>query len=203
MTKLIPNLHEGIKVTPVHNLTKYKTGWYGHIPFTYDDGWDLFIEWTHCRDLFQNASDHSLLEKGMWFCHSNRQGCRESICAFVAKVEEKLNLEWKSYFKQTPYPDVLWCQPSPFWITDFMRRSFFTLILRCGMHYKRKKDEKEDVLYHKYKIAKETIPAIKRFLNGNTFYPYEDPEYSTMGWNFTFAGIKESKLNKELIKQLE
>jgi uncharacterized C2H2 Zn-finger protein len=191
------NLHDGFKKTILDETYEVRTGWFGYMQFDDEDGWKPEVQWTHCRDIFQDISDYSIEEKGMWFC------CRpeniENVCVFIDRVEKKINIKNRSVFKRTPYPNVLWIQPSLFWINDYIRRSFFTLCLRCGMQYRRSKDNFDHAMYEHYEISKQTKPAIKRFLSGYTFYTYEDPDKITHGWKYLFKGVSGIKLKKLLI----
>jgi hypothetical protein len=203
MPKLPPpsNLRTGFKKTPLDLTIEPGVGWFGYMQ-TDDDGlWLPVLQWTHCRDIFQDVSDSSLSLKGMWYCHGKCSSA-ESVCAFIERVEAILDLREKSIFRKTPYPEILWIKPSPFWIHDFVRRSFFTLCLRCGMRYKRMKDNFEYCMYEHYQISRDTGPAIRRFLKGYTFYPYDDPEFNTMGWHFIFHDYKTGPINGPELEKL-
>ena len=190
MPKLPPprNLREGIKETPLDFTIEPKTGWFGYMGRGDNGEWLPVVQWTHCRDTFQEVSGYAIKTKGMWFCH--KIWATENICAFIDQIEEKLYLTKRSVFRKTDYPEITWVKPSPFWVNDFVRRSFFTLCLRCGMQYKRMKDNFDYSMYRHYQVSRDTAPAIKRFLKGYTFYPYEDPEYNVMGWQFLFSNDK-------------
>lgn len=188
MPKLPPpsNLRIGIKCTPLDMTTDPAVGWFGYM-FLDDNGeWIPTVQWTHCRDIFQDVCNYSLTAKGMWYCHG-RCAAVESVCAFIERVEDRLDLRERSIFRKTPYPEIVWSKPSPFWINDFVRRSFFTLCLRCGMRYKRMRNNFDYCIYEHYGISRSTRPAIKRFLNGYTVYPYEEPEFNTQGWQWIFS----------------
>ncbi len=186
------NLIPGIKEAPLDMTTSIKPGWFGYM----DDEVPV-IEWTHCRDIFQSLRNQCLMQKGMWYCH--KKGCADNLCAFLDQLESILKIKKRSYLKKTNEENIIWIQPSPFWITDFIRRSFFTLALRCGVYYKRSKNNFLEV-FNERAICVGTIPAIKRFLDGYTLYPLDDPEYNTYGWQYTFFGKNESELQGMLIK---
>ncbi len=207
MPKLSPpsNLRLGFKKTELDLTTEPGVGWFGYMQLNEAlTEWLPVVQWTHCRDIFQDVSSSALVAKGMWFC-IGRCSAPENICAFIECVEDRLDLTEKTLFRKTRYPEIIWAKPSSFWIHDFVRRSFFTLCLRCGMRYRRMKDNFDYCMFQHYQISRDTVPAIKRFLKGYTFYPYEDPEFNTMGWQFLFTNssgkpIEGSELEKLLVK---
>lgn len=204
MPKHPSNLSKITLNSPLDELTEKKAGWFGHIehnPYVHPKyEWGLIVYWEHCRDLFQDAPKISLLKKGMWFCHGVRKNSGENVCHFIDKIENHLGLKVKTEFQKTQNPTIIWCQPSEFWINDFVRKSFFSLALRSGMRYRESKDNFIQVMCEKYKISRETKPAIRRFLDGYTFYPYDNPKYNTMGWHFLFSDMDDEKVKSFLVK---
>lgn len=205
MPRLLPpnNLREGTNTTAINEIFEKKAGWFGFLEKRDTDNWASIVIWTHCRDVFQDVPDYALLQKGMWFCHGNSKA--ENVCEFIEKVESKLNLVEKTYFKKTKHNNIVWLQPSAFWIANYVRRSFFTMALRCGTQYRRMKDNFHEAMCKHYRITKETVPAIKRFLDGHTFYTKPDPTSNNQGWHalftdFNSAPLQEKDLKKTLIK---
>lgn len=185
-------------MSPMDMTTSFRTGWFGHISWSKKLGYSKVVKWTHCRDKFQDPVDKTLVRHGMWYCH--KSGSLENLCAFVSKIETKIKLEKHSLFQRTQEKNVVWVKPSIFWIDDFVRRSFFTLVLRCGMHYKRTKDNFEEAMYEHFEISRCTKPAIDRFLNGYTFYTYEAPKVNTRGWKYLFEEEDEGAVKKMLLR---
>jgi hypothetical protein len=157
------------------------------------------VSWTHCRDKFQDVPNHSLMDHGMWFCHTQNQ--KHNVCDFIERIESRIDKKrplTRSKFYETTYENILWVKMSPFWIYDFVRRSFFTLALRCGQKYRRSKNNFDQAMYG-YKLSAETKPAIKRFLDGYTIYVGNEPDYNIEGWNYLFAEMSHKEVQELLI----
>lgn len=194
------NLRDGLQKTPISEMVEIKAGWFGRLEKNEYGRWEPIITWTHCRDVFQDAPNHEIFGKGMWFCHGSAKA--ENICEFVERIESKLELDEKTYFKKTKFTHIVWLQPSTFWVNNFVRRSFFTLVLRCGMRYKRMKDNFNAAMYNHYKIAKETTPAIKRFLNGYTWYTKDEPASNSNGWHYLFTDFNSKPIEGKYLEGL-
>jgi hypothetical protein len=188
------NLKEGVHEAPIDESFEYRAGFFGYQPQMVvkkgDPGHGDFIPvivWTHCRDIFQDVSDYVIHQKGMWFYHNQKQGY--NVCEFVDKVEERISSRRKitkrTVFMRTPHDNILWIQPGPFWVNEYVRRSFFTLCLRSGQWYRRSKQDFDKAMYH-YDIAKTTKPAVERFLEGFTYYTGEIPEFNSQAWQYLF-----------------
>lgn len=202
MPKLLcpKNLHKEIKQSPSNDMVEIGRGWFGHLDSYNHDSKNPFLIWTHCRDLFQDVSNKRLITHGMWFCHGNTKV--ENLCKFIEIIEEKLELDEKTIFRKTTLKNVVWLQPSSFWINDIVRKSFFTLALRCGTHYKGTKNNFINAMYQHYKISKKTKLAIEHFLNGNTWYTQTRPTANRIGWYCLFTDFDTSPMKKEKLETL-
>lgn len=138
--------------------------------------------WHSCRDKVQGVNP-DLLRAGFIFTHDVGKG--PGIAAFLNKVEEILDLPERTVFRETDLPKALWMKLAPFWVTSFMRRSFLTMALRCGAAY-RPLEDNFDVAFQSITYAKETQPAIKRFLAGFTHYTGIVTTDMTQGWHRVF-----------------
>lgn len=136
-------------------------------------------QWHFCRDLF-----HSLLYKANLFFFSHDLGKGHCIAAFMRKIEEKLNVQPRSEFGPTQRKTIMWIKPSRWWTEKGMRRSLFTILLRCGCSYLPNKDNFEKALLSD-KYAVDTKYAINRFLEGNTVYAGKK-----RGWHRQFNQIE-------------
>jgi hypothetical protein len=156
---------------------------------------NVYVMWEGCRDRVQAIFAQHLKDHGIWFCHRKNTG--PAVIAFIKKIETKLKLKKLSEFGKTDHPEkVLWVKPSEFWLENLVRRSFFTLALRAGQNYKIKKDNLLEC-FEAHKYGKLTMPAVKLFLEGHTFYVGKS---LTMidGWNKLFRN-QESDQVKQLL----
>ena len=124
------------------------------------------------------------------------------ICAFIEKTEEILiraalqNLNKSKFFK-TNLNFALWVEPSNFWMKCPMKRSLFTLLLRCGQFYNY--NNYEQALYSE-EYSKSTKKALQRFLYGFTEFEYEGEKFEGIGkgWASYFANKECSVVCKKL-----
>ncbi len=135
--------------------------------------------WDHCREKF--ALKWNVEIDGFYFSH--RSGESENVAGFISKTEEILDLvnlktPWeKSLYNKTDRDTILWIKPSTFWKVCEVRRSLFTILLRCGMLYSPERDNYEETLFGKedsfpqgQEYINSTKLAVKRFLFGFTKY---------------------------------
>jgi hypothetical protein len=108
----------------------------------------------------------------------------------MEKVERKANIDYFSEYGPTQKKSIMWIRPSKWWTLKSMKRSLFTILLRCGNNYKN--NFKEALLSDPYASATEY--SINRFLCGYTHYTG-----SKKGWLDQFYDIR---LNKKAINSL-
>jgi hypothetical protein len=137
------------------------------------------LDWIYCRDRFMSYFTSDI--DGFYF---SQNGDSSKVSAFVFKTEVILELAIKSEFILTNRFYATWVEPSPFWKTNFIRRSLFTLLLRAGNAYDPKIDNYEEALYSD-NLLKETKQAVMRFLFGFTECPVEESNHK-FGWWETF-----------------
>ncbi len=172
--------------------------------------------WDRCREQF--APKWEPKHEGFFFSHEPGQS--ENVAGFICKTEVILDLEsLKAQWKKTTYSatdrdTILWVGPSMFWRECEMRRSLFTILLRCGMKYNPDKDDYEEALFgSKYgpitpdqEYAVQTAHAVKRFLFGFTRFVKVPgtPEgsstfYNKTGWRETFKGREVDQIRQMLV----
>lgn len=127
--------------------------------------------WDHCREQFASKIDNST--PGFFFSHQPAQS--ENVAGFMAKSEEILDLTARSTYCRTDRDTVMWVEPTRFWMNCWMKRSFLTILLRCGMYYDPESDNYEDALYGNgddkdkaREYTHQTKEAVMRFLFGFT-----------------------------------
>lgn len=127
--------------------------------------------WEKCRERFACKMDNEML--GFFFSHGPNQSV--SVAGFIAKSEEILDLSERSHFSLTDKEIIMWVEPARWWMSCWVRRSFFTILLRCGMYYDPERDNYEEALFG-YGTEKDaareythmTKLAVMRFLFGFT-----------------------------------
>lgn len=140
------------------------------------------VNWHYCRDIF-----HPQLYNLDIFFFAHDPGKSFNVASFMEIVEKKANVDFFSEYGPTQRKSIMWIRPSKWWTIKSMRRSLFTILLRCGNNYK--KDFKQALFSDYY--ANATKYAINRFLNGYTHYIG-----SKKGW---FEQFYEAKIsNKEI-----
>lgn len=158
------------------------------------DGWyaldDSTIRWIKCRDTFRIHFDESV--SGIYFSHPANQG--HQIANFISHTENILQAE-HSIFRKTNRNYALWMEPSWFWATCPMRRSFLTILLRCGLNYRTHSHNYDDALFgHPYIQA--TRAATMRFLFGFTEY---QQDARRIGWKRAFEKAPDEEVKTSLV----
>jgi len=127
--------------------------------------------WEACREQF--ASKINADTVGFFFSH--QPGQIENVAGFMAKSEEILDLDERSKYSHTDKPIVMWVEPARFWMNCWVKRSFLTILLRCGMYYDPEKDNYEEALFGEgsytdkaREYTQVTRPAVMRFMFGFT-----------------------------------
>jgi hypothetical protein len=139
-------------------------GSFSKIDYTKFDGTLVAKEWLYCREYFQDESNGI---RRMLFCHTSHR-CK-NIAAFIYSVEDKLDVQEKTIIGPTQRYNISWIKVSPWWTKTSMRRSFFTILLRCGVTYKIKEDNFDHSLFSVI-YTRHTEYAVKRFMSGHTKY---------------------------------
>lgn len=156
-----------IKRVEMPESSRYKRlnrGSFSKIEFTKFDGTLVAKEWLFCREYFQDESNGI---RRMLFCHTAHR-CK-SIAAFMSVVEDILNLEERTLIGPTQRYNISWIKVSSWWSKTSMKRSLFTILLRCGVNYKIKENNFNEALFSVV-YTKHTEYAVRRFLEGNTRY---------------------------------
>jgi hypothetical protein len=156
-----------LKTVEMPDASRYQRlyrGSFSKIEFTKFDGTLVAKEWLYCREYFQDESNGI---RRMLFCHTAHR-CK-NIAAFMAIIEDKLKIKEKSLIGPTQRYNISWINVSPFWTNTSMKRSLFTIFLRCGVIYKIKQDNFNEALLSSIYI-RHTEYAVRRFLDGNVRY---------------------------------
>lgn len=168
---------------------RLKKGSFSKVHSVRQDGTLVALEWLYCREYFQDESQGI---KRILFCHKE---CRsKNIAGFLFRVEETLCLSEKSVLGPTQRYNVSWISVSPWWTKTSMRRSLFTIMLRCGQAYDLKSENFDEALLS-VTYARNTQYAIRRFLDGYTKYAG-----NTKGWNNQFKLASDDLVDKLLVK---
>ena len=155
------------------------------------------IEWISCRDIFQSIRNSIFEKQGMLF-HSVH--CDNAV-KLIKRIEKHLKIKNKSKFKKTNRNNIIHIEISSFWLSSKIRKSFFTLVLRCAEHYFEKISTLEIMKDNLY--GKATKTAIKKFLDGNTHFRYNGSYgYGSNGWYYFFREytLRSQGFIKRLVK---
>jgi hypothetical protein len=164
-------------------------------------------KWDHCREQFAAV----FTESTPGFFYSVHGGKEEDVASFLTKCEEIIGLISRGYrnssFSKTNKDGILWVDPTGFWLNCRMKRSFLTMVLRCGLNYDKNKDNFDEALFSdKYKEnlwARDTRQATMRFLFGFTRWTdmSPPPTISTVdkhGWHEEFKSLDNLTIRKKL-----
>ena len=138
-------------------------------------------QWYKCRDLWQTR-----MGKPDVFFLAHESGKSKNIISFMKKIEDSLKLKEKSEYGLTQKKFIIYIKPSKWWLQKPIKKSLFTLFLRCGTNYIPKKDNFFEALQSE-KCIKETKNAVVRFLSGFTNY-----QGKVRGWHNQFYVKKPS-----------
>ncbi len=159
------------------------------------------LAWQRCREQFEARFTETT--RGFYFSHQVNHGSR--VAEFISKTEDVLGLsnDNRTLYATTNRSFALWIEPSEFWKSCRMKRSLFTILLRCGKGYDKEKDNYEEMLYEE-KYVFDTEKAIQRFLFGFTDFVEDEialgNEYKKQkGWVNTFRSKTEIQITKQLI----
>ncbi len=178
--------------------------------FALDQDANKPITWDHCREQFLGKM--SSIMGGFFFSHHDYRS--EHVANFIFKFEEIIALNGNniqhSTFNKTNKPNIVWINPSSFWLDCILKRSLLTLLFRCGLNYDIQKSNFEDCLFGEYaecKFVKETKNAIIRFMFGFTKYQGFLPHVSSggtstlirHGWHSEFQDADISVIKNKLV----
>lgn len=153
----------------------------------FDGSFGLDVEpykFETCRERFGRQWDENT--KGFYLTHPVNEGY--SVATFLKKTEIILKQTEFSEYALTNRDNILWIEPSKFWMSCRMKRSLLTILVRAGILYDPKKDNYEEALFSE-RWAKPTKRAVMRFLYGFTKYigpTIEGQNIETRGWKYVF-----------------
>lgn len=160
------------------------------------------LVWENCRERFHKSFTNTL--HGFYYKHLDNQS--KDIASFILKTEEVLKLKDFSKFCQTNIISIIWVEPSEFWKSCAMRRSLFTVFLRCALNYSHDQKNYEEALFLDQTssvYALQTKNSIMRFLFGFTKYvgPSIDTEASIQfrGWRSEFEHKNITEIKSMLV----
>lgn len=148
-------------------------------------------QWYYCRELFHSQLYNLNL---FFFSHEAMKG--NSIASFLQKIEHSLDVHPLTNFGPTQRKTIMWIEPSRWWTVRAMRRSLFTILLRCGNAYNPHRDNFDQALLSDSYI-KSTEYATRRFLQGHTIYTGKN-----RGWykQFYERNLSKKEIDSLLIK---
>lgn len=172
------------------------------------------LSWQHCRETFGDQFTENT--PSLYFCHGADQS--EAVASFISKVEDVLHISAMeireerhplffsncepTVFAKTNRNNIIWVKPSKFWMSVAMRRSLFTVLLRCGRQYNPKADNFQEALYSDNYIVN-TKDAVKRFLFGFTDFITDEVAFgngrrTNKGWVNCFQNKSVDEIRKQL-----
>lgn len=154
--------------------------------------------WRICREQF--GGDFQANTVGFFYSHTI--GHSERVAEFISLTEDILSTAVKlerTVFRPTNRPYATWIEPGIFWKNCWIKRSLFTILLRCGEEYDVNNNNYEDALFGEEHIRDTTI-AVQRFLFGFTRFTGDNPNNNKIGWHSIFCNQKKENVLKLLVK---
>lgn len=153
-------------------------------------GRHLIDYWFFCREVF-----HHLVHKQGIFFFSTKNGGHKSVAQFMEKIETMLDARPRSAFGPTQRKNIMWVEPSGWWMRFAMRRSLFTILLRAGNSYSKSSGIDGALASDRY--LRDTEYAVRRFLAGHTRY-----KGRKRGWHKQFfcAGPSSDEVDLLLVR---
>lgn len=145
---------------------------------------DINFQWTYCREVFYGEANRELF----FFRHLSDQ--RGNVSRFIKIIEKRLKLKDGIKFIETDEKEVTAVQTTKFW-QDRVTCSLLTILLRAGRYYD--SSFKRSLGSEEYLV--QTMPAVKRFLNGFTKFTGR----TFFGWRDAFMYTDDKKLEKLLV----
>lgn len=154
------------------NLVFESWGYYPPGGFAKVRGKNTACEFYSCREDFNKVSCR--IRRMLYCVHVPPRRdfpvpTAKSIAAFMSRVERKIDVNPRSRFGSTQRNNIIWIEPSPWWMRISMRRSLFTALLRSSEAYNTSKRNFEEALFYCYYLN-DTKRAVRRFLAGHTHY---------------------------------
>lgn len=153
-----------VEMPQASKYQRLNRGSFSKIDRVKDDGTLVAMEWLHCREYFQDESQGI---RRFLFCHKPNKS--KHIAAFMHGVEGRLGLCTRSMIGPTQRTNISWIKSSLWWTNTSMKRSLFTILLRCGQNYHPKIDDFDEALFSDL-YTKQTEFALRRFMDGHTKY---------------------------------
>jgi len=167
------------------------------------------LRWEHCREHF--ALNFLESTSGFFFSHPRLKG--EDVANFIGKIEYVVQLNHEvenaqqSVFRKTDNEHILWIEPAEFWKSCKIKRSLFTILVRCGKNYVTDQDNFDDVLFgvHKENVyIKDTKLAFLRFMFGFTSWQNDSEREQSLfdekhGWKEEFSISDRKKIKSKLL----
>lgn len=196
---MIPNylpVHKELKKIGNSDSHDYGVSVFGHIEERRPSG-RLIMNWVSCRESFQLIENEKLMEG---FCYTHLEKKSYDSACFITRIEDMLGIQ-RSVYQLTEFDHVTWIfSPSPWWFTSRIRKSFYSLMIRCSYCYNHKLDNFEDALFS-VTYAQKTKTAVDKFLKGYTVYDYV-PVNGYDGWFNQFT-IHENPHSYEVARYRE
>ena len=154
------------------------------------------INWYKCREQFANIFDEHT--SSLYFAHPGRN--EENIAAFIRQTEDILDLSnyfgERTEFCKTTRPFIMWIAPAKFWLKCPLRRSLFTILLRCGFEYREEEGNYEEAI-NSSDYIRETKLAVNRFLFGYTNFN-KPLAFCKVGWRDFFKDQNQEAIMSNL-----
>lgn len=133
--------------------------------------------WWTCREEF----DPNFTTGTAFIGFGVKDSCEtQNIVAFFSHIESVLKIKDNTTFQETTLVNMIMVRPAPFWKESRLRRQLFTIFLRCGRAYV----GDLDAALNSQLYSKDTMPAVKRFLEGFTALSKESTDrfQQSYGW---------------------
>jgi hypothetical protein len=157
--------HRQVQIPDDQVSKKIRVGSFSKVRGVCLNGALIANEFVYCRENFQTQSRG--IRRILFGVPKGKRAY--AVAAFMHKIETKLKLKERSCFGPTQRLGIMWIVASPWWTQSGMKRSLFTILLRCGVNYKPLKDNFEQALFST-EYTKKTEYAVRRFLRGHTRY---------------------------------
>jgi hypothetical protein len=163
------------------------------------------VDWHSCRETFCLWFYNKLYKSETKFpflvTHAPDNG--KQVVAFLQEVENRLDLKERSqFFYDKNDNKITIVKPSPWWLDNYMRIQFLSVLLRCANNYK---GDFEKALYS-IEYASHTKAAIEKFFSGFTKWggtqntrTDSNHEEKEMTWKWGWVKFFEGGANLDLM----
>lgn len=160
------------------------------------------IRWYYCREQFHTAFNRRK-DSSLFFNFDRRMSYHagkydvmpsslniEHLQEFISHIEDKIKLakSRRCKIEPTDVPGIAYVDMGMFWYALLMRRSLFTIFLRCGLQCCKNNNNFEAALWSRH-YTQNTKLAIEKFLKGYTVYNGQIKR----GWCSVFTNL--TKIN--------